>query len=297
MPRRTLLIAAACLALMVAGCGAETEVWPEADIVGPGRTLPPPPAKSPSPSPTVTPDDGTGELGDPEELDLSQYPTTASEWGQNLPGVRTRLDTDEPVVALTIDACAGPGGLGYDSALIELLVAEELPATLFVTGTWIEANEDVFVQLASQDQFEIANHGTQCRPLSITGESAYEITGTSSAAEVVEEVVGGLEAIEERIGDAPLYFRAGTAHYDEVAVQIVHDLGLVPVGSDLLGDGGATFTAAQVTAELERARPGSIVLLHMNHPESGTLDGVRAALPTLRDRGLRFVLLSEYHLE
>ncbi|HEX6232953.1 MAG TPA: polysaccharide deacetylase family protein [Jiangellaceae bacterium] len=296
MRRRTFLVATVGVALMVSGCGAETEVWPEANIVGPGRTLPPAPTRSASPTPTVTPED-TARPGDPDQLNLSQYPTTASEWGQNLPGVRTRLDTDEPVVALTFDACAGPGGLGYDSALIEFLVAEELPATLFVTQTWIEANEDVFAELADRDQFEIANHGTQCRPLSVTGEGAYEITGTSSAEEVVEEVVGGLAAIEERIGETPVYFRAGTAHYDEVAVQIVRDLGLVPVGSDLLGDGGATFTAAQVTAELQRARAGSIVLLHMNHPESGTLDGVRAALATLRDRGLRFVLLSEYQLE
>ena len=210
--------------------------------------------------------------------------------------MRTRLDTGEPVVAITLDACAGPGGIGYDSALIDLLVAEEIPATLFVTRTWIEANEDIFAELESQDRFEIANHGTQCRPLSVTGESAYEIAGTSSAAEVVDEIIGGLEAIEQRTGQAPVYFRAGTAHYDEVAVQIVQDLGLVPVGSDLLGDGGATFTASQVTAELERAQPGSIVLLHMNHPESGTVDGVRAALPSLRQRGLRFVPLSQFEL-
>lgn len=299
MRRRTFLIASACAALLVSGC-SDGEVWPEADIVGPARTIPPPPAGSPSTpaaSPTVASEDGPGDQADPDILDLSRYPTTASEWGQNIAGVRTRLDTDGPVAAITLDACAGPGGFGYDSALIEFLVAEEVPATLFVTRTWIEANEDVFADLASQDQFEIANHGTQCRPLSINGESAYGITGTSSAAEVVDEITGGLEAIGERTGRVPVYFRAGTAHYDEIAVQIVQDLGLVPVGSDLLGDGGATFTAAQVAAELERIQPGSIVLLHMNHPEGGTLAGVRAALPTLRDRGFSFALLSEYGLQ
>ncbi len=298
MRRHTSLIAMAAVMLGLSGC-AQVEQWPEADIVGPGRTLPPPPPDSTddsSAAPTVQPQQGTESPVDPALLDLSQYPTTASEWGQHLPGVRTRLATDEPVAALTLDACAGPGGTGYDSALIDLLVAEEVPATLFVTRTWIEANEDVFAQLSSQDQFEIANHGAQCRPLSVTGRSAYQIAGTSSAAEIVEEIAGGQDAIEERTGQAPTYFRAGTAHYDEVAVQIVQDLGLIPVGSDLLGDGGATFTAAQVEAELERAGPGSIILLHMNHPNSGTVDGVRAALPTLRERGISFVLLSQYGL-
>ena len=293
MRRRTLLITAAGLSFVLAGCGAGAELWPEVNIVGPSRTLPPPPPESPLPT---VPSEGLGG-SDPGGLDLGQYPSTATEWGQSITGVRTRLATDEPVVAITLDACAGPGGTGYDSELIDLLVAEDVPATLFVTRTWIEANENVFAELANHGLFEVANHGTACRPLSITGRSAYGITGTSSAAEVVDEIVGSQEAIQERTGVAPLYFRAGTAHYDNVAVRIVQDLGLLPVGSDLLGDGGATFTAAQVAAELERAQAGSIVLLHMNHPESGTVDGVRAALPSLRDRGLRFVLLSDYPLE
>src|SRR5918996_5009674 len=121
MRRCTFLIAAIHVALLASGCG-DTEVWPEADIVGPSRTLPPPPAGSPSPTPTVAPDDGPSGPPDPDDLDLSRYPTTASEWGQRLAGVRTRLDTGEPVVAITLDACAGPGGIGYDSALIDLLV-------------------------------------------------------------------------------------------------------------------------------------------------------------------------------
>lgn len=291
MRGRTFLITLAGVSLVLAGCGSGTEGWPEVDIVGSGRTLPPPPADFPSR--TVPPD----EIGGAEGFDPSRYPSTATEWGQSIAGVRTRLATDEPVVAMTLDACAGPGGAGYDSELIDLLVAEEIPATLFVTQTWIEANEEVFANLAGQDQFEIANHGTACRPLSVTGRSAYGITGTASTAEIVEEIIGGQEAIHERTGIAPVFFRAGTAHYDEVAVQIVQDLGLVPVGSDLLGDGGATFTADQVAAELGRAQPGSIVLVHMNHPESGTVDGVRAALPALRERGLTFVLLSDYPLD
>jgi peptidoglycan/xylan/chitin deacetylase (PgdA/CDA1 family) len=41
------------------------------------------------------------------------------------------------------------------------------------------------------------------------------------------------------------------------------------------------------------ATPGEIILCHMNRPESGVRDGLKAALPRLRDKGARFVRLPE----
>jgi hypothetical protein len=40
-------------------------------------------------------------------------------WGEAVPGVVHRLPTSDRVVALTLDACDGPAGSGYDAALIE----------------------------------------------------------------------------------------------------------------------------------------------------------------------------------
>jgi peptidoglycan/xylan/chitin deacetylase (PgdA/CDA1 family) len=45
-----------------------------------------------------------------------------------------------------------------------------------------------------------------------------------------------------------------------------------------------------------KAPPSSIILLHMNHPESETAEGVIEAIPELKKRGVRFVKLSEYGL-
>ena len=90
-------------------------------------------------------------------------------------------------------------------------------------------------------------------------------------------------------GTAPAYFRPGTAHYDDVAVQIVRQLGLTPVGFSLNADNGATSPARRVSAALTAATPGSIVLAHMNHPGSGTAAGYGAAIPALRAAGWDFV--------
>src|SRR4030067_3811448 len=56
------------------------------------------------------------------------------EWGEGVRGVKTRLNTDQKVLALTFDACGGPKGSGYDSKLIEYLESEKIPATLFISG-------------------------------------------------------------------------------------------------------------------------------------------------------------------
>ena len=215
-------------------------------------------------------------------------------WGEDVPGVVVRLPTTDRVVALTLDACGGRSGSGYDAELIQTLRHERVPATLFVNARWIEANPRKFRQLAADPLFEIANHGTEHRPVSVTGRSAYGIAGTSSVAQVVDEVAVNQRLITQFTGTAPAFFRSGTAHYDDVAVRVVNDLGLEVVNFNVLGDAGATYSADQVADAMLSSKPGSIILAHMNRPDGGTAEGIDAALPKLSQRGLRFVRLSEY---
>ncbi|MHB8121141.1 MAG: polysaccharide deacetylase family protein [Desulfuromonadaceae bacterium] len=222
---------------------------------------------------------------------------TPTVWGDRVAGVRTRLDTNDKVIALTLDACGSPNGKGIDAGLMEFLNVNQIPATLFVNGRWIDANPELFRQLAANPLFEIANHGIHHKPASITGRSIYGINGTQNVAEVVDEIELNARKIEEISGTRPTLYRSGTAYYDEIAVQISRDLGHEVAGYSLLGDAGATWSAAQVTAALLKATPGDIGLLHMNHPEAGTGAGIMAAVPELQRRGFRFVRMSEYPLK
>lgn len=233
-----------------------------------------------------------------KQINIARYAGVApSTWGENVPGVRTRLDTDKKVIALTLDACGSPRGMGVDMRLMEFLIRQKIPATLFVNGRWIDANPQLFRQLAANPLFEIANHGTRHKPASITGRSIYGINGTTNVGEVVDEIELNARKIEAVSGVRPKLYRSGTAYYDEIAVQIAQGLGHEVAGYSLLGDAGATWSNAQVTAALMKARPGDIALLHMNHPEAGTGAGVMAAVPELQRRGFRFVKMSEYPLK
>ena len=206
----------------------------------------------------------------------------------------TRLPTTDRVVALTLDACGGRAGSGYDAELIKTLRRERVPATLFINARWIDANPRRFQQLAADPLFEIANHGTAHRPLSVTGRSVYGIAGTGSVAQVVDEVAANQRLITKLTGNAPAFFRSGTAYYDDVAVRAVNDLGLQVVNFNVLGDAGASYSATQVADAMLSSKPGSIILAHMNRPDGGTAEGINVALPKLSRRNFRFVRLSNY---
>lgn len=219
------------------------------------------------------------------------------DWGENVPGVKTRLKTREQIVALTFDACGGAKGKGFDAKLIDFLEQEHVPATLFINDRWIEANPDIFKRLASNPLFEIANHGDQHRPASVTGRKAYGIQGTRSVGALVDEIELNARRIAAITGRRPAFYRSGTAYYDEIAVAIAGELGQQVAGFSVLGDAGATFSAEQVKNALLRAPGGAIIICHMNHPESGTAAGVMAAVPELKKRGVTFVHLSDRLLE
>ncbi|WP_068426708.1 polysaccharide deacetylase family protein [Piscicoccus intestinalis] len=191
-------------------------------------------------------------------------------------------------VVLTFDACGGPAGSGYDAALIGTLRRLRVPATLFLNARWIAANRSQTRELAADPLFKLASHGWRHLPLSVSGRSAYGIRGTGSVAQAYDELTGATPALEAVTGTRVRWFRPGTAYCDEVAAALAHRIGTPVVGFSVNGDAGATFSPAQVASAVGAARPGDIVIAHLNHPAGGTARGYARALPRLLDAGVRF---------
>ena len=101
---------------------------------------------------------------------------TPKYWGMHPPGswstFRTTTTFTADSVCLTFDACGSTNGNGYDSRLIGILRERRVPATLFVNRRWARNNPEVFRRLARDSLFEIGNHGTLHKPLSVSGRSA-----------------------------------------------------------------------------------------------------------------------------
>ena len=223
--------------------------------------------------------------------------STPLEWHESVAGVKTRVKGKDTIIALTFDACGSARGMAFDRRITDFLEKEQIPATLFINGRWIEPNRTEFMRLAANPLFEIANHGTSHKPASVNGRTAYGISGTKNIAELVDEIELNAARIEALTGRRPRFYRSGTAYYDEVAVKIAAELQQQVAGFTLLGDAGATWSSDRVRQALLAAKPGDIAILHFNHPESGTAEGLMAALPELKRKGFRFVRLSDVELE
>ncbi|MDR5699207.1 polysaccharide deacetylase family protein [Agromyces aerolatus] len=296
--RRSLLAVIAVGAVgALAACETSAPRAAPADTPGPIRTRPRPSAPAP-PTPVAAGAHPAPAHPQPDPAAVAAHHAGArpTAWGTALHGVRPSLHVPFEAdgrarVAWTFDACGGSGGDGVDHALLDGLRAAAIPATLFLNARWIDRHPGLTAELAADPLFALANHGTRHLPLSVDGAEAYGIRGTGSVEEAVGEVWGNHELLTEVTGASPRYFRSGTAHYDDVAVQLVHDLGELPIGFTVNGDGGATYDAATVHAELLRANPGDIVIAHMNQPQSGTAQGAVSAAAVLRDRGVALVHL------
>lgn len=199
-------------------------------------------------------------------------------------------DRNRPQVAITLDACMGK----TDMRILSVLIAEEIPATIFVTARWLRSNPEVVSVLRQHpDLFEIENHGENHVPAVDVPMSIYGIAAAGSAAAVEQEVAGGSAAIQAAGFPRPVWFRGSTAKYDVSAIRQIRAMGYRVAGYSLNGDGGSLLGAALSEKKIAAAKDGDVIIAHVNQPGHAAGEGVARALTSLKRRGVRFVRLSE----
>jgi peptidoglycan/xylan/chitin deacetylase (PgdA/CDA1 family) len=173
-----------------------------------------------------------------------------------------------------------------------------VPATLFVTQRWLNANPAAVAELLQHaDLFEFENHGTHHVPAVLGfGQRLYGMAGVRDTAGMRAEVQGAADTITRLTQRSPRYFRGAGAAYDAEAIAVINQLQHQVAGFSLNADAGATLSAAAVARALQRLQPGDVVIAHMNKPAGGTAEGFALALPVLLQRGFRFVRLSQVQL-
>jgi peptidoglycan/xylan/chitin deacetylase (PgdA/CDA1 family) len=220
-------------------------------------------------------------------------------WGEFVKGVDEDLITEKKLLALTFDACGGPHGSGYDAELIDYLQKMNIPATLFVTGKWIDANYDTFLKLSKNTLFEIENHGLNHKPCSVDGESEYGIKGTADVPDAFDEIEANERKITSITGRRPIFFRSATAFTDEGCAKIARQLGVTMISFDVLSGDAVPFTpvATIEKAVISNAKPGALIIMHFNHPEWNTYESLLKIIPALTKSGYSFVKLEDYKLK
>jgi peptidoglycan/xylan/chitin deacetylase (PgdA/CDA1 family) len=187
-------------------------------------------------------------------------------------------------VALTFDACTTRDPSPFDPRIPRVLDALRVPATFFVGGGWALEERPELEALARDPLFEIGNH-TFSHP---------HLTRIPDAA-IREELLRTQAVVAAETGRAPTLFRPPFGEYDARVLRIASELGLTTVEYDLpSGDPDPRATKdALVRWVLREARPGSIVVMHVNHRRFHTAEALPEIVAGLRARGLELVKVSE----
>mgnify|MGYP001770850673 CR=1 FL=1 len=221
-----------------------------------------------------------------------------------------------PKIALTFDADMTPGmrqnlRLGQvksynNSKIYEILRREQVKATFFLTGMWIEQYPEQTRALAQNPLFELANHSyshpgfeTPCYglpPVPTTALWSLEKPPLSLERAKQEQVMQTQALLERVAGVKNLYFRFPGGCASPADVAMVEKLGLSVIGWDAAGeDGGQRDPQVIVRNVLSRVQNGSIIVLHCHGGPKvpATAAALAKIIPALKARGFEFVKVSE----
>ncbi|WP_340556851.1 polysaccharide deacetylase family protein [Streptomyces sp. GSL17-111] len=203
-------------------------------------------------------------------------------------------------VALTFDADMTAGqadraaaGERFDHpALVRLLREQRVPATFFVTGMWARTYPAQTAALGRDPLFEVGNHSFSHYAFT---EPCHGLPALDARRRLAD-VRAGFDALRAAGVERPVpYFRFPGGCYDDAALRAIAPAGVTAVQWDVVGGDPFTEDAdAVVRRVLSGVRPGSVVVLHCTRSAAPTTaEAVRRLVPALRERGYRFVRVSE----
>lgn len=188
-------------------------------------------------------------------------------------------------IALTFDACTTTREQEpYDPRITAELEAMHVPATIFVGGGWAVREELALVELARDPLFEIGNH-------TFTHPHLTRLTD----AQIRDELLRTQVEVANVTGRVPTLFRPPYGEYDAHVLRVAAEMGLTTVEYDLAsGDPDAHATKESlVNWVLREARPGSIIVMHINHRRFHTAEALPEIVAGLRQRGFELVTVGE----
>jgi peptidoglycan/xylan/chitin deacetylase (PgdA/CDA1 family) len=205
-------------------------------------------------------------------------------------------------VALTFDADMTPVMVDWlqsgqvstydDTRITNYLSQNQIKATFFLTGLWIQSYPDATKELADNPLFELENHSYShpsmfgyCfdQPQIPQSQYPYEIEMTQ-------------KLIEQYTHQAPKYFRFPGGCYDQSDLDLVRKEGLVTVHWDAVADDGFNADTDQIVQNvLNETQNGSIIVLHLGGQSNtpATAQALPEIVNNLKKDGYQFVTVSE----
>ena len=183
------------------------------------------------------------------------------------------VQTDQKKIALTFDAAWG----NEDTAdLLSILARNQIHATFFLTGSWVDAYPDDVKAIAAAGH-DIGNH-SQTHP---------EMS-TLSKEQIRDELMQVHKNVKELTGQNMCFFRPPYGDYNNLLIQTATECGYLSIQWDIDYGVQSIIDRTALNPELSN---GSIILMH--NGAKYTKDALETVISTLQSKGYEFVTLSE----
>lgn len=199
------------------------------------------------------------------------------------------VQTDKPQIAISFDAAWG----NEDTRrILEILKKNDVKATFFMTGGWVESYPDD-VRAIYADGHDLGNHSQNHKNMS-----------QLSDEECKQELLSVHEKVKELTGYEMFLFRPPYGDYDNHVITNARSIGYYSIQWDVDSldwkDYGTTSIINTVTRHKHLGN-GSIILCH--NGAKYTAEALDSLIQELKAQGYTFVPLSEliyrdhYHLD
>lgn len=193
----------------------------------------------------------------------------------------------DKVIALTFDD--GPWDKQTDE-ILDILEQNDAKATFFTVGQCISGHEKELQRAASMG-CEIGTHTWDHAEGSGEGVSLIKM----STDERKQEVQKGLEAIKNATGqEASTIFRCPGGNFDTSVATDLEGIVTAEIGWNVDTTDWKKPGADVIAQRIQSAGPGNIILMHDGGGDrSQTVEGLRQALPKLKEQGYSFITVQE----
>ena len=218
--------------------------------------------------------------------------------------VRVEPRNGRKVVALTFDLCErAPHLAGYRRDIVNFLRSKNVKATFFAGGKWMRSHPEKAMQLMADPLFEVGDHAWTHGNLALMDESEVreQIDWTQAQYELLYETLDrrarerGLGREMALVPPSLRIMRLPYGRNNERTGDILASMGLPMIQWSVEGEQDELERTVDqlVQWNLDKVRPGAIILMHANAVPKKTHLLVPRLVPELQKRGYEFVTVSE----
>lgn len=200
--------------------------------------------------------------------------------------VITDLKTRDKIIALTFDACETKTPSYFDNTILDYIIKEEIPATIFLSGKFVKRNSAQIENISKYKFIELENHSL----------NHFNNMSGLNEEKITNEVMENEKLILQNSDIKTKFFRFPAGNYNKRTLSLITNLGYSVVHWTFeSGDAVKNISKKKLFQwVVYKTQPGSILIFHINGRGYRTGEVLPELVSHFKENGYKFVKLEDY---